>query len=152
MIFFEFSFRIKVFGEKVFPLIELLYPTKSILFYPHAQFYNQEKKCPSQCFCFVYDFLYSDAGFATFLKGEIYNAQQVNELALAYSFATHLKTEVVIADFTFKSSFLLITPEKKIYRVESIGIGDARNNADAFELDYNSLSPANDLEDTLSKG
>jgi hypothetical protein len=147
MTFFEFSFRIKVLEENVFPVIEGLYPRRSVLFYPHAQFYNEEKKCPPQSCCFVYEFLYSAAGFGTFFKGEIDNEEQVSELSLALSFATKLKTEVVIGDFTCKSSFLLITTDEKIYRAESIGIGNDQNKADVFELNYHSLSSAIDLED-----
>lgn len=147
MTFFEFSFRVKVPEDNVFPVIEDLFPRRSLLFYPHAQFYNEEKKCPAQSCCFVYEFLYSDAGFGTFFKGEIYNEEQVSELSLALSFAKRLKTEVVIGDFTCISSFLLITPDGKIYRAESIGIGNDQNKSDVFELNYDSLSSAVDLED-----
>jgi hypothetical protein len=147
MIFFEFSFRIKVREEDVFLVIQDFYPMRTILFYPHAQYYNEEKKCPAGACCFVYEFFYSNAGFETFFKGEIYNEEGIDEFQLALSFVKRFETEIVIGDFTCRSEFLLIKPDGKIYRAGPIGIGNAQYNSDVFEIDYDSLSPAVDLED-----
>ncbi|MDO6432683.1 hypothetical protein Q4E93_18905 [Flavitalea sp. BT771] len=145
MIFFEFSFRIKVSEDDIFPLIKELYPESTLAFYPHAQFYNEEMKCPPGICCFVYEFLYAGTGFKTFLRGEIYNEDQFSELPLAISAAKRFEMETVIADFTGRYPFLLITPDGTIYRTNSIGIGDPEYKTGVFEIDYGLLSPAVDL-------
>lgn len=136
----------KVAGDHVFPVIEELYPEKLLLFYPHAQFYTEEKKCPAASCCFVYEFLYSNAGFETLFKAEIYHEDGTNEFHLAFAFAKRLTTEVVIGDFTNRSEFLLIKPDGEIYRAGPIGVGADQYKSDVFEIDVDSLSPAIDLQ------
>ena len=145
MIFFEINFRILVSEEDILSLIKDFYPKIPLIFHPHAQFYNEEMKCPKEYCCFVYELLYSSAGFRTFLKGEIYNEGSISEIALAIYFANRVESEIVIGDFTGRSSFLLIKPDGSIYRIAPIGIGDAQYHSEIFEIDYNTLSPAVDL-------
>src|ERR1700710_1258859 len=134
MIFFEISIRNYVSEEKIISLIRDFYPETPLNFYPHAQFYNEEMKCPNESCCFVYELLYSTAGFKTFFNGEIYNEGNFSQIALALYFASGVESEIVIGDFTERSSFLLIKPDRSIYRVAPIGIGNAEYQRGIFEI------------------
>lgn len=145
MIFFEFSFRINLSENDIFPLIKECHSERTWIFYPHAQFYSEDMKCAPATCCFVYEFLYSDEGFKTFLRGGIYNEDQFNKLLLAISISKRFETETVIGDFTGQYPFLLIKPDGTVYRTDSIGLGDPKYKTGVFEIDYDLLSPAVDL-------
>ena len=146
MTFFEFSFRRKVAEENMLSAITDFFYGKNILAYPFEAYYAEDKTKSKGHPHIAYKFYYSNKGFETFFKGEAYEFDpEFNELTLAFFFAETFQTEVVIGDFTGRSSFLLIKGDKTVYRAAPIGIGDTQYKEDIFEINYESLSPANDL-------
>jgi hypothetical protein len=76
-------------------------------------------------------------------------SEQVLHFSCGTFFCKKIESEVVIGDFTGRNLFLLIKADGKIYRAASIGIGDNQYQKGVLEIDYDSLSSANDLEDTF---
>jgi hypothetical protein len=152
MTFFEFSFRKHISEVNILSAINEFFVGHNIMAYPSDVYYNDSQK-KKDSYHISYLCYYSIKGFETLFKGEAYEFDPTfNELTLAFFFAKTFRTEVVIGDFTARSSFLLIEEDQNIYRAAPIGIGDPQYKEDIFEINYDSLSPANDLINDFDSG